>query len=87
MCKCSLAEVAAAYQLSRAEVAANIIGLGKGTTMQSLKTIAGFQLADEDIRDIEAARSRCSKVSGAVYQAERERDGPHGKIMRYNLNR
>lgn len=85
--QCSLAEVAAAYQLSRTGVTANIIGLGKGTSMKSLKTIVSLELADDDICDIEAARSLCSKVSGAVYEAERERDGPHGKIMRYNLNR
>ncbi len=84
---CGIAEVAAAYQLSRPGVTALILGFGKSTSLHSLNAIAGAELSKSDIREIEEARSHCSKVAGAVYEAERDREGPHGRIMRYNLNR
>ena len=81
-CGAAMADVAAAYALSRPAVAAVIIGLSR----RGLAADPGaVRLGRRDIERLEAAVP--TTVAGAVYEAERDRAGPHGKIMRYDLNR
>jgi hypothetical protein len=44
-------------------------------------------LSSEDARDINAICAQRRGPSGEVYALERDRDGPHGRIMKYTLNR
>ncbi|MDE2752219.1 MAG: hypothetical protein OXI83_06555, partial [Gemmatimonadota bacterium] len=44
-----------------------------------------LRLEPDDERRLEAAVPR--EVPGEVFGLERDVDGPHGRIMRYNLNR
>ena len=77
-----MADVAAAYALGHAAVAALIVGLSRrGLTADP----GAVRLARRDIERLEAAVP--TTVPGAVYEAERDRAGPHGRIMRYDLNR
>ena len=77
-----MADVAAAYALGRSAVAAVIVGLSR----RGLAADPGaVRLRRRDIERLEAAIP--TTVPGAVYEAERDRAGPHGRIMRYDLNR
>ncbi len=78
----SMADVAAAYVLGRAAVEAVIIGLSRRCLAAHPRTV---RLCPEDLADLEAAVP--TPIPGAVYEAERDRTGPHGRIMRYDLNR
>lgn len=77
-----MADVAAAYALGQAAVAAVIVGLSRrGLTVAP----GAVRLGRRDIERLDAAVP--TTVPGAVYAAERDRAGPHGRIMRYDLNR
>ena len=78
----SVADIAAAYALSRPAVAAVIIGLSRRGLAADPRAV---RLSRRDIEQLEAAVP--TTVPGAVYEAERDRTGPHGRIMRYDLNR
>ena len=78
----SLADVAAAFALSQPAVAAVIIGLSRRRLTADPRTV---RLRPEDLAALQAAVP--ATVPGAVYEAERDRSGPHGRIMRYDLNR
>ena len=77
-----MADVAAAYALGHPAVAAVIVGLSR----RGLAADPGsVRLGHRDIERLEAAAP--ATVPGAVYEAERDRAGPHGRIMRYDQNR
>lgn len=78
----SMADVAAAYSLAQPSVGAVIIGLSRRHLAAHPRTV---RLGPEDLAALEAAVP--TTVPGAVYEAERDRTGPHGRIMRYDLNR
>ena len=78
----SMADVAAAYALAQPAVGAVIIGLSRRPLAAHPRTV---RLLPEDLAALEAAVP--GTVPGAVYEAERDRTGPHGRIMRYDLNR
>lgn len=77
-----MADVAAAYALGQAAVAAVIVGLSRrGLTVDP----GAVRLGRRDMERLDAAVP--TTVPGAVYAAEQDRAGPHGRIMRYDLNR
>lgn len=78
----SMADVAAAYVLGQPAVGAVIIGLGRRGLAADPRAV---RLPPGDLADLEAAVP--ATLAGAVYEAERDRAGPHGRIMRYDLNR
>ena len=78
----SMADAAAAYALAQPAVEAVIIGLSRRRLSAHPRTV---RLLPEDLAALEAAIP--ATVPGAVYEAERNRTGPHGRIMRYDLNR
>lgn len=77
-----MADVAAAYALGRPAVAAVIVGLSRRGLTADPRAV---RLGRRDIERLEAAVP--TTVPGAVYEAERDRAGPHGRVMRYDLNR
>lgn len=78
----SMAEAAAAYVLCQPAVAAVIVGLSRrGARLDPCRV----RLCRADIGLLE--RAVPDTVAGGVYEVERDRAGPHGRIMQYNLNR
>ena len=78
----SVAEAAAAYVLAQPAVCAVIVGLSRrGFDLD----VARVRLCPADLDRLEAAVP--DTVAGGVYEVERDREGPHGRIMQYDLNR
>lgn len=78
--------VANAYVLAQPHVAAVIVGARNTNYIADMKRADSVQLHEGDIRAIQNAQKMAQQPAGNVYALERDRDGPHGKIMRYNLN-
>jgi aryl-alcohol dehydrogenase-like predicted oxidoreductase len=82
----SIAEVAVAWALSRPAVGAVIIGARGQGKIDATRACAGLSLSPELLAKCTAAAEEVlTPVRGEVYELERERDGVHGRIMRYNL--
>lgn len=78
----SMAEAAAGYVLVQPAVGAVIVGLSRrGPGLD----VARVRLRPDDVARLEAAVP--DTVAGGVYEVERDRTGPHGRIMQYDLNR
>ena len=81
----SIAEVAIAFVLSRPGVGSCILGARSSKHIDSSIKACSLTLTVDDLKAIEAVTSTSCGPSGPVYALERERDGRHGVIMRYNL--
>jgi len=81
-----IAEVAAGYVLQQEVVAAVIIGARNAAHLQNLQKLAALELCAEDIEKIRAVIAQATAVPGDVYDIERDREGRHGQIMKYDLN-
>jgi aryl-alcohol dehydrogenase-like predicted oxidoreductase len=82
-----IAETAIKYILRKPSVAGVIAGTRHGGHLDRLKRIGGFDLHHEDLKEIDSVVSRASGPVGPVFGLERDREGAHGSIMKYNLNR
>lgn len=82
----SIAEVASQYILQKPMVAGVIIGARNRNHLPRLQGLTQFQLSANDMQQIEEFISHCPGPKGAVYDLERDKEGKHGRIMRYNLN-
>jgi aryl-alcohol dehydrogenase-like predicted oxidoreductase len=82
-----IATVASAAMLNRAGVAGVIVGARNRAHLKSNLAISDLQLAAEDHARIDAVLARARPVPGDVFALERDRTGPHGAIMKYNLNK
>ena len=82
-----IASVATRAMLDRAEVAAVIVGATNAAHLDAHRGIGALQLQDDDLAAIDAILSQRRGPAGDVYELERDRDGPHGRIMKYTLNR
>ena len=82
-----IATVASAAMLTRPGVAAVIVGARNRDHLPSNLAIANIKLSDADHAEIEAVLSQANSLDGDVYTLERDREGPHGSIMKYNLNK
>jgi aryl-alcohol dehydrogenase-like predicted oxidoreductase len=81
-----LSSIAARYMMDQPQVAAVIIGARTAANIDT--TLASFDvtLSEADLSAIEAVTGRRKGPAGSVYELERDRNGPHGRIMKYNLN-
>lgn len=82
-----IATVASAAMLSRAGVAGVIVGARNRAHLKSNLAISDLRLTAEDHARIDAILARARPVPGDVFALERDRTGPHGAIMKYNLNK
>jgi aryl-alcohol dehydrogenase-like predicted oxidoreductase len=82
-----IATVASAAMLRRPSVAAVIVGARNRTHLASNLAISGLVLSDADHAEIAGVLSRASELEGDVFELERDRNGRHGAIMKYNLNK
>jgi aryl-alcohol dehydrogenase-like predicted oxidoreductase len=81
-----IAEVAARYILQKPGVAAVIIGARNRDHLDRLLRLDRFHLDDADLEAIASFTARARGPTGPVYQLERDKEGKHGVIMKYNLN-
>jgi len=84
--KAGIAEVAARYMLQKPLVGGIIIGARNRNHLDKLSKIQSFTLDQDDLSVIEEMTKKSNGPAGPVYDLERDKNGPHGVIMRYNLN-
>ncbi len=82
----SISNVASRYIIERKQVGAAIIGARTAVHLNENLRVFDFSLDAEDIARIHAVTTRRTGPAGDVFDVERIKDGPHGSIMRYNLN-
>ncbi|MBT9371710.1 aldo/keto reductase [Rhizobium sp. CSW-27] len=82
-----IATIASAAMLRRPGVAAVIVGARNRDHLASNLAISDITLSDKDLSDIEAVMAEAKELEGDVYTLERDRNGRHGSIMKYNLNK
>ncbi len=73
--------------LTRPGVAAVIVGARNREHLASNLAISDIRLTDTDRAEIDNVLSEASPLEGDVYTLERDREGRHGSIMKYNLNK
>jgi len=84
---CDIATVATRAVLDRPRVAGAIVGATSAAHLPAHVRIGSVALDGEDLGLIDAVTRRRKGPPGDVYTLERDRDGPHGRIMKYTLNR
>jgi aryl-alcohol dehydrogenase-like predicted oxidoreductase len=83
----SIAAIATRWVLDRPGVAAVIVGSRYAHHLDSAFGMFKVALDEDDRAAIEAVRLRRQGPRGDTYALERDRDGAHGRIMKYNLNK
>lgn len=78
--------VASAWVLDQPVVAGVIIGARTARHLPRTLEIDELRLEPEDHLALDAILARRKGPSGPVYGLERDRNGPHGRIMKYDLN-
>ena len=81
-----IAEVACRYILQKAHVAGVIIGARNLDHLAQLQKLTTFSLSQDDLLQIELLVAEAPGPSGPFYALERNKEGKHGRIMKYNLN-
>jgi aryl-alcohol dehydrogenase-like predicted oxidoreductase len=78
--------VAIRWVLDQPAVSAVIVGARHAGHLGDTTRALSLQLTDADRVAIAAVLARSAGPGGDVYDLERDREGAHGRIMRYNLN-
>ncbi|MCB0492529.1 MAG: aldo/keto reductase [Cyclobacteriaceae bacterium] len=81
-----LTNVASRYILDRSSVGGIIIGARTIAHLGSNMKVFSFQLDQNDNTLIDKVLSQRKGPPGDVFDIERIKEGPHGAIMKYNLN-
>lgn len=81
-----LTNVASRYILDRNQVGGLIIGARTVDHLKSNLKVFSFQLDRDDLDLIEGILLQRKGPPGDVFDIERVKEGPHGSIMKYNLN-
>jgi aryl-alcohol dehydrogenase-like predicted oxidoreductase len=81
-----IATVASRAILEREQVAGVIVGAVNTSHLPSHVQIGDMQLSDADRDAIAAVTGRRHGPVGDIYGLERDRNGVHGRIMKYELN-
>ena len=83
----SLTAVATRWVLDRPQVAGAIVGARYADHLPDNLAVFSFALDEADRAAIDAILARRTGPMGDTYALERDREGRHGRIMNYNLNR
>jgi len=81
----SIANVASRYVLELPLVAGVIVGASHARHLEDTVRLGTLKLAARDREAIEVILAQRRGPGGDVYALERDRAGPHGAIMKYNL--
>lgn len=82
----SISTVAMRWVLQQQAVAAVIVGVRRGDHLADHMKVLDLQLDAADLALLETVLSQRSAPSGDVYAVERDLEGRHGRIMKYDLN-
>lgn len=82
----SLSTVAIKYMLDKPGVVGVIIGARTADHLQETLKAHALVLTAQDRQCIETVIAQSTGPAGPVYGLEQDRNGPHGRIMKYNLN-
>lgn len=82
----SLSSVATRWVLDRPQVGAAIVGARTARHLPITLEVFDFALDEDDGAAIQALLDGASGPEGTVFGLERDRNGRHGQIMKYNLN-
>ncbi|GAB5413657.1 MAG: aldo/keto reductase [Congregibacter sp.] len=82
----TIAAVASRWVLDRERVGAVIIGSRNATHLDRYAEIFRLSLDERDRNDIEDIRQQMHTPDLDVFDLERDKEGRHGRIMKYNLN-
>jgi aryl-alcohol dehydrogenase-like predicted oxidoreductase len=82
----SIATIASRWVLDQPRVAAVIIGARNADHLDRYADLFRIRLDGEDHEAIERIRKRMAIPDLDVFDLERDREGRHGRIMKYNLN-
>ena len=82
----SIANVATRWVLDQPHVAGAIIGARYADRLPENLKVFSFSLDEADRSAIGAVLAQRKGPAGETYALERDRNGPHGRIMKYNLN-
>lgn len=81
-----IASIAMRAVLVQPQVTAVIVGVRHDGHLGRHARVFDIALDDDDLARIDAALANHEVVKGDVYDVERDRNGRHGRIMKYNLN-
>ena len=81
-----IAEIAIKYVLQKQKVSGAIIGVRNNSHLEKLKILDSFSLDESDLKSIHEITEKSKGPLGPVYDLERDKEGRHGRIMKYNLN-
>jgi aryl-alcohol dehydrogenase-like predicted oxidoreductase len=84
--RCDIATVASHVVLNWERVAAVIVGATNIAHLEQNRHIGQLPLDADDLAAIRAVTQRRRGPNGDVYALERDREGRHGRIMKYNLH-
>jgi aryl-alcohol dehydrogenase-like predicted oxidoreductase len=84
--RCDIATVASRAVLNRDHAAAIIVGATNAAHLGANRKIADLRLDAADAQAIQAVLRQRQGPSGDVYSLERDRNGRHGRIMKYDLH-
>ena len=82
-----LSTVAIRWVLDQPAVAAAIVGARYGNRIGDTLEVFGLRLDAADHAQIDAVLAHCPGPGGDTYTLERDKTGPHGRIMKYDLNK
>jgi aryl-alcohol dehydrogenase-like predicted oxidoreductase len=82
----SISNIASRYMLERPQVAGIIVGARTTRHLKENLRVFDFKLDRDDYSLINKVLNQRKGPSGDVFDIERIKDGPHGSIMKYNLN-
>lgn len=82
----SLSSVATRWVLDQPQVAAAIVGARYARHLPQTLEVFGFALDAADRAAIQTVLKKAPGPQGSVFALERDRNGRHGRIMKYNLN-
>lgn len=82
----SLASVATRWVLDQPQVGAAIVGARYARHLPKTLQIFEFKLDASDRAQIDAVLAQANGPEGPVFGLESDRNGRHGRIMKYNLN-
>ncbi|RZJ22426.1 MAG: hypothetical protein EOO54_11520 [Haliea sp.] len=83
----SIASVATRWVLDQGGVGAAIVGARYADKLSDTLAVFGLRLDAQDHALLAPILSAHPGPAGDTYALERDKDGPHGRIMKYNLNK
>lgn len=81
-----LGEVATRWVLGRPQVAGAIVGFTSTKNLTAAQKTESIELTEIEMAQLDAVLAKRTGPAGDCYDVERDKEGRHGRIMRYNQN-